>query len=365
MEERKKRLTELVKKRENYQDRLSEQYRNLGNSILSAEGDDSSPISNEKADFRRLNRELQNLTSKVERLGDLLKNEGEKKAQYKKLLSAIKVDEKELGLRNIALGASILALSEVPDPIFTLKQQYEAVLHQLEETEDHLSLLEEEEAKDFFSFIGKQSRKLVLKAARSSKERDIKKICLEAGQALVASDIELDNYGEEAVSLLASAREIAKQLEHERNDLAKESAALEELAKEIRELCQNTAPARTLKILDKELQGVRNELAFLLEHTGQKVAAIDVESQNQYAEWSEMIHGIHELQSDLQSLERNIEVLSAELEIEKLQKEIDKLNQVIRSHQVRQEREAKIIADTQSRIRELQNGIEKFQRVLE
>lgn len=365
MEERKKRLTELVKKRKNYQERLSEQYRNLGNSILSAEGVDYSPISNEKADFKRLNRELQNLTTKFERLGALLKNEGEKKAQYKKLQAAIKVNEKELGLRNITLGASILALSEVPDPIFTLKQQYEAVLHQLEETENHLALLEEEETKDFFSFIGKQSRKLVLKTARSSKERDIKKICLEAGQALVASDIGLDNWGEEAAGLLESAREIAQQLEHERNDLAQESAALEKLAKDIRELCQNTSPARTLKMLEKEIQGIRNELSILFEHTGQKVAAIDAESHDRYAEWSEMIHAIHELQSDLLSLERNIEILSAELEIEKLQKEIDKLNQVIRSHQVRQEREAKIIADTQSRIGELSEAIEKLQHVLE
>jgi chromosome segregation ATPase len=363
MEERKKRLGELKKKQESYETRLLQLYKSLGQEALASGLFQDNSCMDERTEYNRLYREQGALNERVEKLKTLLETERAVKADHTKLLHSIKVDERDLALQEIALGVSVLASSLVPESIFALKQQYEALIHQLEETEDHIALVEQEESKDFFSFIGKQTRKLVLTASRSGKEREIKKLSQKAGELLLQTELGDYELQEESASLMKLAGETLERLHGERAELAELNQSLEALRTEMQELGLKDSPPRALKSLERQYQRIIAELDMLFERMGEKLARSDAASLT--PEGQDLLHEIHLVQADLASIGRNIEILTTELRIAQLQKEISKLKETIRVHDERQKREGQIIADAQQKISELSETIQQLQRVLE
>jgi len=144
MKVRKKRLEEMKKKQQSYEKRLLQLYRSLGEQALSSGEVQESLFRDDLAQYSRLNREQRELKEKVRRIGELLGKERDLKAEHKKILNSIKVDERTLDLQQVALGVSVLAAPLVPESILSQKQQYDTLVHQLEETEGHISLIEKE-----------------------------------------------------------------------------------------------------------------------------------------------------------------------------------------------------------------------------
>ncbi|AEJ19768.1 hypothetical protein [Gracilinema caldarium] len=363
MEERKKQLMELKKKQESYEKRLVDLYKNLGHEVLAAASIPVKLFKDETADYNRLVREQDRLSEVLERLKTLLEKEQELKNAYKKQLNSIKVDERDLQLQYIALGVSVLSSSFVPESIFTLKQQYEALIHQLEESEDHIAVIDQEETKDFFSFIGKHTRKLTLKVSRSGKEREMKQVSQKAGQLLLEAGIGDFELPEEAASLMNLAKETLQRLQEKQTALASLSQSLDTLRRDIQQLCAENRPQRTLRSLEKQQQQMSRELDMLFERVGQKITLSKVEGLAQEAQ--DIVSEIHQLRDDLASIGRNIEILTTELQIDQLNKEIEKLQKTIRVHQERKEKEQAIITDAQHKMIELSDIIQRLQRVLE
>jgi hypothetical protein len=351
MEERKKQLLELKKKHESYEKRLSELYNKLGHEVLASGILAGTTYRDETADYNRLVREQDKLSEVLQQLKSLLEKEQELKALYKKQESSIKIDERDLQLQQVALGLSVLASSLVPESIFTIKQQYEALIHQLEESEEHLALVDQEEAKDFFSFIGKHTRKLTLKVSRSGKEREIKQVSQKAGQLLLESGLGDFEISEEAANLMNLARETLQRLQEEKTELAASSQSLDAVRRELQQLCSEDRPQRMLRTFDKQQQQVSHDLDLLFERVGQKIALSPAEGL--LPEAQDILTEIYQLRDDLLSIGRNMELLTTELQIDHLNKEMEKLQKIIRVHEERMEKERQIITDAQQKMSEL------------
>ncbi|WP_304244308.1 hypothetical protein [Gracilinema caldarium] len=365
MEERKKRLVELKKKLESHEKQLVKLFICLGQEALSKGAVQGSPFRDELAEYSRLDREERELRGTLEKLESLLTKERALKSKHKELSQRIRSDEKDLTIQQVALGVSVLTCTEVPEVIFPLKQQYEALIHQLEETEDHLSLLEQEEPKDFFSFIGNQSRKLVLKTGRAGKEREIKKVSQKAGETLLQSSLGDYALQEEAANLMNLAAATLKAVTSGRTELEALSQALDGLQRDFQQLGVEGNPLRSKKNLEKGLKKVQDELENLFEITGKKFSEPEAENGSIDPVVQSMIDEIQLVKKDLLSIARQIEILTTELEIAKMQHEIGKLKEKIKQHELRQERERRCITDAQHRIDELSIKIQSLQHVLD
>lgn len=360
MKEHKIRIAELRKKQTGSQKKLLDLYRTLGALSLSSGVLETLNYGEFLAEYKRLVREQETLQTQITQLEGLLEKQENLRQCSKKVSQSIRNYEKELLVQEIAIGNYFLSGTEFPDEIKPLKRQYDEVMNQVYETEDHLSLLDQEETKDFFSFIGKQSRKLVLKASRSSREGDLKKLKQDVGEFILRlfdSPAEPMEVSAELAPIVQTGLEKMRLMQTEKQNLSDLQQDLDAIKKELGLLGFGRNPGRAMKLLEQEQKKVLEELQDIFYRCGKRIIDTD---KDQYAKTPEIGNIIEEISlamEDLASLSRSIETLETELKVAQLQKEIDKLKENIKVHQLRREKEEAAISLGEKQISELESAI--------
>jgi hypothetical protein len=357
MDQRKKKISELEKKKQESLCSLDLILEDLGARLLERIGEAGFP-SADVAEYRRLKKEALESQDKIKAIEeDSLRLQAlDDEIEAKEGLQTSRTGELTALFRD--LGKEMLEDPRNTElPVF-FRQQGDLLLCRVEALEARLADLDTREGANVFSWIGKSARALTTRLSLSKARNELHKLYETAGEQFSHPG----GTGTQAPrsGLLGKVQKLKKQTQ----DLTEELAALREKR---RELAAHTGagggPLKHIRDLEKHIRRIKEEFAVLYRRFGGEAAA---GAKKKFAallnkEDRQSLEKIDLLRKAVGDYEEEIEQLKASLGIDEAKREIEKLEKAIGGERDRIALAEKTIAGHTQKIAEARKRIEELE----
>jgi len=372
MDERKKRIDELEREKQEALASLNTLLENFGESLYSRTKDMQVNFD----DIGYYKDYLNNIASTNAAIGKV----EEKNRRFKELEDAIENKEREEKdrLREMAvvyrkLGKALLENNAFNDFTSSFREQADALSSKLESLENRIMELEAKDGGNVFTWIGKSAQGLVLKSFLSKAQESQEQLYHNVGERFSARESDGAQSGEEGD--IASLRaEINKLLEVSR-------AAMDELSvlKDERRMISagfgvDGNPQKQIQSLKNRINEIRENLRNLYRTFGAQAAGImdsEILPERKYfidtivtAEDSEIIGRAVKMNQTIIEYESTIGKLSASLAIDEENAKIEKFQRSIEEKNSRIDELKKAIDDLEDSVRDSQAYIQELKKQL-
>jgi uncharacterized coiled-coil DUF342 family protein len=373
MDDRKKRIDELERAKQEARAALDTLLENFGESLYSRTKDMQVSFD----DIGYYKEYLNNIAATNTAIGKV----EEKNRRYKELEDTIDFKEREEKerLREVALiyrklGKALLENSAYNDFTFTFREQADALSSKLESLENRIMELEAKEGGNVFTWIGKSAQGLVLKSFLSKAQESQEQLYHNVGERYSNRDSSSKEEGGTEGEIVSLKGEIDKMLEVSR-------AAMNELSllKDERRMISagfgiDGNPQKQIQNLKNRINEIRDNLRNLYRTFGAQAAGImdaEILPERKYfidtivtAEDSEIIGRAVKMNQTVIEYETNIGKLSASLAVDEENAKIEKYQRSIEDKNNRIDELKRAIDDLEENVRDSQAYIQELKKKL-
>jgi prefoldin subunit 5 len=375
MDERKKRIDELEREKQEVQASIDTLLENFGESLYSRTKDMQVNFD----DIGHYKEYLNNITATNTAIGKV----EEKNRRFKELEDTIDFKEREEKerLREVALiyrklGRALLENSAYNDFTSIFREQADALSSKLESLENRIMELEAKEGGNVFTWIGKSAQGLVLKSFLSKAQESQEQLYHNVGERYSNRERETSG-GEEGateseIAFLKS--EIDKMLEVSRAAMSELSALRDERRMISAGFGIDGNPQKQIQNLKNRINEIRDNLRNLYRTFGSQAAGImdaEILPERKYfidtivtAEDGEIIGRAVKMNQTIIEYETNISKLTASLAIDEENAKIEKYQRSIEDKNNRIDDLKRSINDLEENVRDSQAYIQELRKQL-
>ncbi|MCL2208549.1 MAG: hypothetical protein FWC19_00640 [Treponema sp.] len=358
MDDRKKRIDDLLRNNQEARSSLDTLLENFGENLYSR-------TKNTQADFDdiiQFNACLQDISDSNSTIGKI----EEKNRRFKELEEAIenkeqeeKEREKELAVIYRRLGKTLLENKTYDDYTSFFREQADALKAKLESLETRIGELDSKEGGNVFSWIGKSAQGLVLRSFHSKAQENQEQLYYNVGERFS---------NRESVSRDDEVAIILTEIESFRNVSRSAMNALSVLKDEKRVISASFGidgnPQKQIQNIKNHIIQVREELRQLYRNFGSQAAGIDenIKPERKYfidtivtAEDGEAIGRAVKLNQSIKDNDAAIAKLKASLAIDEEKNKIEKFKKQIEDKKVK-------ITDLENDIRDLEDTVTESEK---
>jgi len=377
MDDRKKRIDDLERNRQEAGSSLDALLENFGENLYSRTKD----VQADYEDIIQYNVYLKDIAESNTAIGKI----EEKNRRFKELEDAIDVKEKaekerakELSGFYRSMGKALLDNNVYDDFTSFFREQAEALSSKLESLETRIGGLESKEGGNVFSWIGKSAQGLVLKSFLSKAQESQDQLYVNIGERYSdrfhgegADAVKNENEGSDITSIRVEIEKL--------RDLSR--AASDELAVLRDEKRMISAgfgidgnPQKQIQNLKNHIGQIREELRNLYKNFGAQASGImdaEIKPERKYfidtivtAEDGEIIGRAVRLHQSITEFESSIAKLKASLAIDEEKEKIEKFRRAIEDKKNRITEYEKAIADIEDSVRDCESVIQELQKQL-
>jgi prefoldin subunit 5 len=372
MDDRKKRIDELEREKQEARAALDALLENFGESLYSRTKDMQVNFD----DIGHYKEYLNNITATNTAIGKV----EEKNRRYKELEDTIDFKEREEKerLREVALiyrklGKALLENSVYNDFTISFREQADALSSKLESLENRIMELEAKEGGNVFTWIGKSAQGLVLKSFLSKAQESQEQLYHNVGERYSNRE----SGREEGVTegeIAALKGEIDKMLEVSRAAMNELSSLKDERRMISAGFGLDGNPQKQIQNLKNRISEIRENLRNLYRTFGAQAAGImdaEILPERKYfidtivtAEDSEIIGRAVKMNQTVIEYETNIGKLSASLAIDEENAKIEKYQKSIEDKNNRIDELKRAINDLEENVRDSQAYIQELKKKL-
>jgi len=375
MDDRKKRISELEREKQEARASLDTLLENFGESLYSRTKDMQVNFD----DIGHYKEYLNNIAATNTAIGKV----EEKNRRYRELEDTIDFKEREEKerLREVALiyrklGKALLENSAYNDFTFTFREQADALSSKLESLENRIMELEAKEGGNVFTWIGKSAQGLVLKSFLSKAQESQEQLYHNVGERYSNREKEPSGREEGAtVGDIASLKsEIDKTLEVSRAAMSELSSLKDERRMISAGFGLDGNPQKQIQNLKNRINEIRDNLRNLYRTFGAQAAGImdaEILPERKYfidtivtAEDGEIIGRAVKMNQTVIEYETNIGKLTASLAIDEENAKIEKFKRSIEDKNNRIDELKKAIDDLEENVRDSQAYIQELRKQL-
>ncbi|MFQ3546997.1 MAG: hypothetical protein SNJ56_01565 [Termitinemataceae bacterium] len=356
MEDKVSQIKKLNQKVAFYKEKLNRTAAAIGRLVLE-QGLALSGLDDQFSEYRRLIREKTNLERVIEELVKTIETEQYCKQKLREEKRRSRLYEEELKKVSRGIGNYLLESQLTFEGLGIYLRQYEDLVRKINEIEDHLSLLTQEGTKDFFSFIGNKSRKLLLVANRAGKMKERDRIFIEAGHWYLKTPIGIEQEAAEFQELVRRGQDLVAKLDESKKHCEHLDAEIAQVRSYYNQKGIGPIPSIDLKKLQLNHGKICHELEDLFKTMGKRVVQQKDAPDLLSVELASLIQEYRLDEEAVQSLARSIEKVSAEQQIEELEKELAKLYTSVAAHK-------ETIIQTEHLIEEKEAEVQRLRQVL-
>jgi uncharacterized coiled-coil DUF342 family protein len=372
MDDRKKRIDELEREKQEARAALDTLLENFGESLYSRTKDMQVNFD----DIGHYKEYLNNIAATNTAIGKV----EEKNRRYKELEDTIDFKEREEKerLREVALiyrklGKALLENSAYNDFTFSFREQADALSSKLESLENRIMELEAKEGGNVFTWIGKSAQGLVLKSFLSKAQESQEQLYHNVGERYINRESSGKEDG--AVGDIASLKsEIDKMLEVSRAAMGELSSLKDERRMISAGFGIDGNPQKQIQNLKNRINEIRDNLRNLYRTFGAQAAGImdaEILPERKYfidtivtAEDGEIIGRAVKMNQTVIEYETNISKLSASLSIDEENAKIEKYQRSIEDKNSRIDELKRAIDDLEENVRDSQAYIQELKKKL-
>jgi len=368
MDDRKKRIEDLIKNSQESRASLDTLLENFGETLYKRTGE-------ERADFDDINQYNIYLQDIVESNAAIIKIE-EKNRRYKELEEAINEREfkekeraKEMSAIYRRLGKALLENSDYDDFTSLFKEQADALSNKLSSLETRISELENKEGGNVFSWIGKSAQGLVLKSFLSKAQESQEQLYQNIGERYSTRD---SVTGDDEVAVIRAEidaiRSVSKIVMNEISSLKDEKRIISA------SFGIEGNPQKQIQSIRNHITHVNESLAALYRTFGAQASGImdeEIDPNRKYyidtivtAEDGEIIGRAVRLNQSLADNESAIGKLRAALAIDEEKAKIEKYRKTIDDKKSKIADLERNIKDLEESVRDSEGYIQELQKQL-
>jgi len=367
MDDRKKRIDDLIKNNQESRESLDTLLDNFGENLYVRAKDMQSDFE-DIAHYHALLRDIAESNTAIGKIE-------EKNRRFKELEEAIEAKEieeressKEMAVVFRKLGKALLENSDYSDFTSLFKEQSDALNTKLESLETRISELDNKEGGNVFSWIGKSAQGLVLRSFLSKAKESQEQLYLNVGEHYSNRD-SLSGNDDVAVtrSEIDRLREISRSIMDELALLKDEKRII------AAGFGIDGNPQKQIQSVKNHINNVREELRTLYRKFGAQAAGIDedITPERKYfidtivtAEDGEIIGRAGRLNQSISDNDKAIEKLKASISIDDEKVKIEKLKKSILDKKDKIVDIERTIKDLEENIRDSENLIQELQKQL-
>jgi hypothetical protein len=371
MDERRKTIKELEKKKYENLDSLALILRELGETLLARLDRREVPagpprvpgelFKDNLGEYRRLSREIAASEDDMAAVNaDAVRlKEAEERISRKEAENAEKA--KNLLHLYTRAGESLLEEGDISGPAAAYRRQAEELIPKIKSLEDRLAELEETDGLNVITWIGKSAKSLVLRSLLGKSQNNLLRIYAAAGKQWALSDPQEPPDNRELHGLCKEIRESREFI----SALEAELAILKDERKRINDsFGPEGHPAKRIQVLEKQAVQLKEELASVCRRFGGYAA----EKEGEFAPVLEeedraLLEKARMFRESAGEYEAHIEKLKASLAIDGERAEIKKMEQVITNHRRRIAASENTIAELNRHIAEANQHIQELRKI--
>jgi uncharacterized coiled-coil DUF342 family protein len=371
MDDRKKRIDELEREKQEARAALDTLLENFGESLYSRTKDMQVNFD----DIGHYKEYLNNITATNTAIGKV----EEKNRRFKELEDTIDFKEREEKerLREVALiyrklGKALLENSAYSDFTSTFREQADALSSKLESLENRIMELEAKEGGNVFTWIGKSAQGLVLKSFLSKAQESQEQLYHNVGERYINRDSSGENVTEGEIASLKG--EIDRMLEVSRAAMSELSSLKDERRMISAGFGIDGNPQKQIQNLKNRINEIRDNLRNLYRTFGAQAAGImdaEILPERKYfidtivtAEDGEIIGRAVKMNQTVIEFETNIGKLTASLAIDEENAKIEKYQRSIEDKNNRIDELKRAIDDLEENVRDSQAYIQELRKQL-
>ena len=372
MDDRKKRIDELEREKQEARASLDALLENFGENLYSRTKDMQVNFD----DIGHYKEYLNNITATNTAIGKV----EEKNRRYKELEDTIDFKEREEKerLREVAhiyrkLGKALLENSAYNDFTSSFREQADALSSKLESLENRIMELEAKEGGNVFTWIGKSAQGLVLKSFLSKAQESQEQLYHNVGERYSSRESSGEQGGAEG-EIAALKGEIDKMLEVSRAAMSELSSLKDERRMISAGFGIDGNPQKQIQNLKNRISEIRDNLRSLYRTFGAQASGImdaEILPERKYfidtivtAEDGEIIGKAVKMNQSVIEFETTIGKLTASLAIDEENAKIEKLQRSIEDKNNRIDELKKVIDDLEEDVRDSQAYIQELRKKL-
>ena len=367
MDDRKKRIDDLVRNSDEARSSLTTLLENFGEKLYSRTKD----MQVDFEDIVQYNILLRDIAESNTAIGKI----EEKNRRLRELEEAIDTGEneekeraKEMSVLYSKLGKALLENSAYEDYTSLFKEQADALTAKLESLEARIGELDNKEGSNVFSWIGKSAQGLVLRSFLSKAQESQEQLYHNVGERYSTRDSVSDS--DEVASIrkdIDDLREVSRIALDELSKLKDEKRII------LASFGIDGNPQKQIQSVKNHIEQIRRELRSLYRSFGEQAAGIDedITPERKYfidtivtAEDGETIGRAARLNQLILENENAISKLRAELAIDEEKTKIEKLKRSIEDKKNRIGDLENDIIGLEANVRECENHIQELQKQL-
>ena len=368
MDDRKKRIDDLEKAKQEGRSSLDALLENFGENLYSRTKD----MQVDFEDIIQYNVYLRDISESNTAIGKV----EEKNRRFRELEETIEIKEqeekeraKELASIHRMLGKALLENTAYDDFTSLFREQADALAAKSESLETRIKELENREGGNVFSWIGKSAQGLVLRSFLSKAQESQEQLYLNIGERYSDRDSASE---EEKIAVLR--REIENMRDISRTAMDEISILKDEKRMISAGFGIDGNPQKQIQNLKNHIGHVREELRGLYRNFGAQASGImdaEIVPERKYfidtivtAEDGEVIGRAVRLNQSISDYEKAIGKLKASLAIDEEKAKIEKYQKTIEEKKNRITELEKAITDIEEGVRDSENSIQELQKQL-
>jgi chromosome segregation ATPase len=363
MDQRKKRIGELERKKQESRRSLDLILEDFGGQLLGRTGGADLP-SGEVEEYRRLLKEVSDSESLIRtieadtlRLRDL-------EADISRREELCTARSRELSDLYRRLGQCMLEDPQSGDMAASYHRRADVLTVKIESLESGLAELDAKDGATVFAWIGKNLRGTAARASLTKARHNLLRLYGEAGEQFARP-------GGSGLSFQGESAKLVKEIEKNRSLSQTQAGELVELREERRKLGgvfgSEGGPAGRIQGLERHIGHIREELKDVYRRFGEQASAAENKKQFAplfYEDDKKVLDKIRFIRKALGDYDGEIEKLKASLEADAERAEIEKLNKAIAEQRARIAGAEEIITELEGRIQKAEKHIEELEKLL-